>query len=260
MLTVLSPAKSLDFDSPLPTDRSSRPAFEERSAVLVEELAGRSPAQLGELMSISPALAETNAERFRDWEPGAGPGPARPAALAFAGDVYQGLEATTFGARDFTRAQKSLRILSGLYGVLRPLDLVQPHRLEMGTRLGGPWGENLYAFWADDITRALAADLQESPGPAVLVNLASVEYFSAVRPEVLGARIISPVFLDRKGGGEPKIISFSAKRARGAMAGWMVRERVATIRGLRDFDGLGYRFDPDRSEPDRPVFVRDAPG
>ena len=258
MLAVLSPAKSLDFDSPLPTDRGTTPALEDRSAVLVGRLAGRPTAELQSLMSISPALAELNADRFRDWAPGGGDG-ARPAIFAFAGDVYRGLEARTFRARDLTRAQKSLRILSGLYGVLRPLDLMRPYRLEMGTRLAGPWGEDLYDFWGDRISERLAEDLVASPGPGALVNLASNEYFSAVRPAVLGARVIAPAFLDRKDGDEPKVISFFAKKARGAMAGWMVRERVVTIRALTEFDDLGYRHDPERSVPDRPVFVRDAP-
>ncbi len=260
MLAVISPAKSLDYESPLATDRATHPAFTDRSAILVERLAESTPDDLRQLMSISEPLAELNAERFRQWSPDVEAEAARPAVLAFSGDVYQGLEAGSFGTRDFTRAQKSLRILSGLYGVLRPLDLMQPYRLEMSTRLDGPWGEDLYDFWGDRITAALAADLEASPGAGVLVNLASAEYFTAVHPDAFGARVISPVFLDRKEDGEPKIISFCAKRARGAMAGWMVRERVSAIKDLSEFTGLGYAYDAERSEPDRPVFIRAASG
>jgi hypothetical protein len=161
----------------------------------------------------------------------------------------------TFSERDYTRAQKTIRILSGLYGVLRPLDLMQPYRLEMGSRLATGAGRDLYAFWGDRITEALATAMVESPGPRALVNLASNEYFKAVRPELLGVPVITPTFLDEKDG-EARIVAFFAKRARGAMAGWAVRERVSTFRGLLNFDGLGYRYSPERSTRQRPVFVR----
>lgn len=260
MISVISPAKSLDFDTPLATDRCSEPLLSDRSARLVDHLSGQTAADLERLMSISPSLSELNAERFRSWTPQVDSSNGRAALLAFDGDVYRGLDApAAFGTRDYTRSQKTLRILSGLYGVLRPLDLIQPYRLEMGTRLPGPWGENLYDFWSDDITRTLADDIEASPGARALVNLASNEYFGAVDPAGLGARVISPAFLDSKEGAEPKIVSFYAKRARGAMASWMVRERIDTISGLQKFRGLGYRFDRDRSEADRPVFVRAAP-
>lgn len=259
MLTVLSPAKSLDFERPLPTRKHSQPELLHPAAELAAIMAAKAPEELSNLMDISPSLAELNVERFRSWEPPFTPGNARPAILAFNGDVYVGMDAAgRFGARDFTEAQKTVRILSGLYGVLRPLDLIQPYRLEMGTRLATPAGTTLYDFWGDRITDTLAAALEASPGAGVLVNLASNEYFASVRPDRLAAPVITPTFLDRKGGNY-KIISFFAKRARGAMAGWMVANRVRSVRALADFDAMGYHFDPVRSTPDRPVFVRDTP-
>lgn len=256
MLVVLSPAKSLDVESPLRTAKRSEPRMLDDAERLVEVMRTKSPGELRSLMGISEPLAELNHERYGDWTTPFTPDNARPAVLTFTGDVYQGMDPWSFTERDLTRAQKVLRILSGLYGVLRPLDLMQPYRLEMGTRLATDRGTDLYDFWGDRITDLLAADLEESPGPSVLVNLASNEYFGAVRPDRLGARVVSPAFLDAKAGGEPKVVSFSAKRARGAMAGWIVRERIGTLKALRDFDGLGYRYDAGRSEPDRPVFLR----
>lgn len=257
VLIVVSPAKALDFESPLATRKSSQPRMLERAEELVGVMAAKSPDEIGELMHISPALSELNFERFQDFETPFSPENARPAVLAFDGDTYQGLDApTSFSERDFTHAQKVFRILSGLYGVLRPLDLIQPYRLEMGTKLVTDRGRDLYGFWGGDITRQLAVDLKASPGANALVNLASNEYFSSVRPEALGGRVITPVFLDSKGGKPFKIVSFFAKRARGAMAGWMIRERVTTLKGLTDFDGLGYAYAADQSRPDAPVFTR----
>ncbi len=256
MLIVVSPAKSLDYESPLPTRKFSEPELLDRSEQLVSVMAKKSPADLEKLMGISRGLAETNFERFQDWERPFTPDNARPALLAFQGDVYQGMEAAdTFGERDYTHAQKVLRILSGLYGVLRPLDLMQPYRLEMGTKLSNGHGRDLYAFWGDTITEHLDAAIEASPGARVLVNLASNEYFGSVRPDRLDAPVIAPVFLDEKNG-DYKIISFFAKRARGAMTGWMIRERITTRKALSTFDGLGYRYDPERSSPEQPVFIR----
>lgn len=254
MLTVLSPAKTLDFESPLLTQKHSQPSMVAESAKLVKVLAGKSPDEIGELMSLSPKLAELNFERFQEWTTTFEPGSARPAVLAFKGDVYMGMEIDSFNERDFTAAQKSVRILSGLYGVLRPLDLIHPYRLEMGSRLGTDRGGNLYQFWGDQITDALNAEFEQR-SPKVLVNLASQEYFSAVQPERLEARIIAPVFLDEKNGNY-KIISFFAKRARGAMAAWMVQNRIKSAAALTGFDRMGYRFDPERSSPDAPTFIR----
>jgi cytoplasmic iron level regulating protein YaaA (DUF328/UPF0246 family) len=261
VLIVVSPAKALDFDSPLPTKKTSQPAMLDQSRELVSIMAGKSPDDLSSLMSISPKLGEINFERYQDWEPPFTRDNARPAVLAFSGDTYIGLDAAaTFDERDYTHAQKTLRILSGLYGVLRPLDLIQPYRLEMGTRLPTPRGRDLYSFWGDEITAALDADLAASPGARVLVNLASAEYFGSVRPEDIDGRVITPKFLDASGDGEHRIVSFFAKRARGAMAGWIIRERVKSARALTDFDGLGYRFSPERSARDEPVFVRRTDG
>lgn len=259
MLIVVSPAKALDFESPLPTTTHTVPEMLDRSAELVGVMARTSPEELSRMMSISPRLGELNFERFQDWTLPFTPDNARPAVLAFNGDTYVGLDARqTFSARDHTHAQKVLRILSGLHGVLRPLDLIQPYRLEMGSKVTTERGSTLYEFWGDDVTDRLDADLAASPGAKVLVNLASNEYFSVVRPDRLHGRIVSPRFLDAKGEGEPKIVSFFAKRARGAMAGWIIRERITSPTRLVEFDADGYRYDPARSNPDEPTFVRHA--
>ncbi len=218
-------------------------------------MADKTPADLSDLMGISAPLAELNVERFGDFTTPFTPDNAKPAILTFSGDVYAGMEAATFDSRDLTRAQKTVRILSGLYGVLRPLDLMQPYRLEMGTQVANPGGRNLYEYWGSTVTERLNADLADSAGAQVIVNLASNEYYGVVRPDELDAPVISPKFLDEKNG-QYKIISFFAKRARGAMAGWLVRNRVNTIAGIRDFDGLGYRLDPERSTKHEPVFIR----
>ena len=253
----MSPAKALDYTSALPTRKHTQPRMLDEAEPLVDVMRQKSPDEIAALMGISPALAELNFDRFGDWEAPFSPGTARPALLAFNGDVYQGMDAAaTFTERDYTHAQKVLRILSGLYGVLRPLDLMQPYRLEMGSRLGTDRGGDLYAYWGERITDALNADLVASPGPAVVVNLASNEYFRSVDVGRLDGRLVTPAFLDSRDGAEPKMISFFAKRARGAMAGWIIRGRVKSVRGLRDFDGLGYGYNSERSDTDRPVFVR----
>jgi len=257
MLIVVSPAKALDFESPLATKKQSQPEMLDRSEELVGIMAGKSPDDLSAMMSISTKLAELNHERFQDWTTPFTPDNARPAVLAFDGDTYTGLDApASFGERDYTHAQKVLRILSGLHGVLRPLDLIQPYRLEMGSKVEHPDGGDLYSYWGDDVTDRLNEALAASPGAKVLVNLASNEYFSVVQPERFDGRIISPRFLDAKGDGDFKIVSFFAKQARGAMAGWIVRERITSITALTDFDADGYQYDADRSTPDEPTFTR----
>ena len=256
MLSVLSPAKSLDYESKLPTRKRSQPRMLRHAEDLVDIMVTRSPDELAAMMDISPDLAELNAKRFADFTTPFDRHNARPAVLAFSGDVYQGLDARSFGERDFTEAQKTVRILSGLYGVLRPLDLMQPYRLEMGTRLETDRGRSLYDWWGDDITDVLRSDLAASPGPDALINLASEEYFRSVRSDALDVRVISPRFLDANDAGEYRVVSFFAKRARGALAGWLVRNRVRTLKGIRAFDGLGYRFDPERSTTEEPTFVR----
>jgi cytoplasmic iron level regulating protein YaaA (DUF328/UPF0246 family) len=257
VLIVVSPAKSLDYESPLPTRKYSEPEMLDQSAELVSLMAQKAPDEIATMMHVSPALGELNFSRFQDWERPFTTENARPALLAFNGDVYAGMDASnSFSERDFTHAQKTLRILSGLYGVLRPLDLMQPYRLEMGSKLETSAGSDLYTFWGDTITDRLNVDIDDSPGSRVLVNLASNEYFGAVQSERIEAPIVSPVFLDAKGSADPKIISFFAKRARGVMSAWIIQNRVASRKALIAFDGMGYGYDPDRSTGERPVFVR----
>jgi cytoplasmic iron level regulating protein YaaA (DUF328/UPF0246 family) len=258
MLIVISPAKSLDFDSPLATRRHTEPELLDRSAELVEVMATRSPDEISELMHISPALGELNHERFLDWHRPFDLRNARQAVLAFAGDTYIGLDAANrFDTRDFTHASKVLRILSGLYGVLRPLDLIQPYRLEMGTQLRTERGHDLYEFWGSTITDTLNEALATSPGSNVLVNLASKEYFGAVRTDELVAPVVTPTFLDPDRSGELRTISFFAKRARGAMAGWIVANRVRSTRSLREFTELDY-YDQELSEGYGYLTMRDG--
>ncbi len=228
----------------------------EETRELVSVMATKSPADLRSLMDISDELAQLNYERFQVFEPEYNRANSRPAVIAFKGDVYMGLNVEEFGERDFTYAQKHLRILSGLYGVLRPLDLMQPYRLEMGTALKTDYGDDLYSYWGGRITSSLNADLA-TYRTKVLINLASKEYFTAVRPSDLEGKIISPVFRDFNRG-EYRIISFFAKRARGEMAAWMIRNKVKSVRGLRDFDGMGYEYSPSHSTSTRPTFIRGA--
>lgn len=257
MLAVLSPAKSLDLTSPLPTRKHTEPRLMAESEQLVGILRGLSVSEIASLMHLSDELAALTAQRFADFETPFTARNARPAVLTFAGDTYQGLAAgRRFDARDHTEAQKTLRILSGLHGVLRPLDLIQPYRLEMGVRLRTPRGTTLYQWWGDLISDVLREDLAASPGATVLVNLASDEYARAVRAERLGAPVVTPRFEDTDAGGRRSVVSFYAKRARGEFAAWLVQGRVRSPRDLKEFDVAGYRFDADASTADRPVFVR----
>jgi uncharacterized protein len=257
VLIVLSPAKSLDYESPLATTRHTQPRFLDRSEELIDVMATKSPPEIAKLMSISPALAELNYERYQSWERPFTKRNARAALLAFNGDVYDGMNArNTFTDEDFDRAQLSLRILSGLYGVLRPLDLMFPYRLEMGTRLQTDKGRDLYQFWGDEITSTLTKDLKKSPGDKVLINLASEEYFGSVKPAKLGAPVVSPRFVDGKGNGDVKVISFFAKKARGVMAAWLIREQITSADRLPEFDGAGYQYDEENSTDAVPVFSR----
>jgi cytoplasmic iron level regulating protein YaaA (DUF328/UPF0246 family) len=257
VLILLSPAKSLDYESKLPSRRYTEPRLLDRSAELIDVMRTKSVDEIAALMSISMELADLNARRFAEFEPPFTPKNARPAVFAFDGDVYRGMQARdSFSERDLTEAQKTVRILSGLYGVLRPLDLMQPYRLEMGTKLATSQGDTLYDYWDTTIAETLNADLAESPGPDVVINLASGEYFRSVDTKVLNGTLVSPRFLDRAPGGEHKIISFSAKWARGAMAAWLVRNRVRSVRALRAFDVAGYHYDPARSTAAEPTFVR----
>lgn len=257
MLVLLSPAKTLNYESALPSAKHSQPRFLDDSQKLINDLKAFSPKRVAKLMGLSEKLAALNVERYRSWEqPFVIDKRARPAIHAFNGDVYLGLDAPTFSARDINFAQKHVRILSGLYGVLRPLDLMQPYRLEMGTALKTQRGKNLYEFWDTRLTDSLNEELEAYRSPLV-VNLASIEYFGAIQAEGLKARLISPVFKDLKNG-QYKIISFFAKKARGSMARYIVKERVKTARGLLGFDTDGYRFsEAHTSNKSEPVFIRD---
>lgn len=254
MLFVLSPAKSLDYDTPPVTDFYTTPDFVTRSAELIKVLKTQSPAQIASLMSISDPLALLNTERYAQWSTTFNTENAKQAVLAFNGDVYEGLDANSLSKKQLDYVQAHVRILSGLYGMLRPLDLMQPYRLEMGTKLVNPRGKDLYTFWDDTVTQGLNAAFA-GQSERVLVNLASEEYFKVVKPKLLDAEIISPVFEDWKGG-KYKIISFYAKRARGLMARYAALNGVSNVDQLKAFDLDGYAFDEDVSTEKKWVFRR----
>ncbi len=257
MLTLVSPAKTLDYESPLATQVYSQPRFIEHSRELIDTLRQLSVQDIAELMKLSDKLASLNVARYESWQSEHSLENARQAILAFKGDVYTGLEAETFTAADFEFAQQHLRILSGLYGVLRPLDLLEPYRLEMGTKLKNPRGDNLYQFWGERITESLNEELAEQDSD-VVINLASNEYFKAVKPKSLQARLITPVFKDFKNG-QYKIISFYAKKARGLMSRYLIQNRIETPEAIKQFDLEGYYFSAEQSKGDTWVFLRDEP-
>lgn len=255
MLTVISPAKTLDYESPLPVGLApTRPDFLTDSAELIDILREYSPSQVASLMSLSDKLAALNVARFQSWQPDYAEPDARPALFAFKGDVYTGLDVERLLATDLDRAQQHLRILSGLYGLLRPLDLMLPYRLEMGTELVNSRGKQLYEFWGDRITLALNQALAEQ-GDEVLINLASNEYFRAVQTKKLKASIFTPQFKDEKNG-QFKMISFFAKKARGRMAAWLLQNDVHKPEDLRDFAVDGYQFNNALSSGQTLVFTR----
>jgi len=254
MLLVISPAKSLDFKTPPQVATHSQPRFLDHSAELIEKLRTLSPAAIAELMSLSDPLAVLNFNRYAEWAPPFTPDNAKQAVLAFDGDVYDGLAARTMGADDLAFAQDHLRILSGLYGVLKPLDLIQPYRLEMGTKLANARGKDLYAFWGERLVASINAELAALPRP-VLVNLASEEYFKALPARKIQGTVIQPVFEDWKGG-RYKIISFYAKRARGLMSRHAIINRLRDPEDLRAFASDGYAFAPEVSDATTWVFRR----
>lgn len=255
MLMVISPAKTLDFETPPTIERFTQPQYLDHSQELITQLRELSPAQIGELMHLSDKLSGLNAARFGSWTPAFTPKNAKQAILAFKGDVYTGLDAQTLGDTDLDYAQQHLRMLSGLYGLLRPLDLMQPYRLEMGTKLANARGKDLYAFWGNRISEWLNEALAEQ-GDDILLNLASNEYFSAVKRPALKARVIDTEFRDQKNG-QYKIISFYAKKARGMMSRFVISERIDKPEHLKQFDVQGYRFSNDLSTADKLVFLRD---
>ncbi|PHO05412.1 hypothetical protein CSC82_03290 [Rhodobacteraceae bacterium 4F10] len=255
MLVVVSPAKRLNWD---PVEgQTTAPDFQDEAVKLVKTARNLTLRDLQSLMALSPDLAKLNRDRFKAFETEPDAFATRPAVHAFAGDTYIGLEAATLEPEEMMWAQDHLRILSGLYGLLRPLDAIQPYRLEMGSRLKTRRGKNLYEFWRDSISKALNAQA-EDVSTDVLVNCASQEYFGAVDPKALKLRVITPVFMEDKGG-TPKIVSFFAKKARGSMARFIIHNRLNDPESLKDFDLGGYAYQPDLSEGDRMVFVRDYP-
>jgi cytoplasmic iron level regulating protein YaaA (DUF328/UPF0246 family) len=257
MLTVISPAKTLDFETPPSTRKATQPRFIERSAALVDDARSLSPDDIRALMGVSDNIAQLNHQRFMNWGTPFTLDNAKQALLAFKGDVYTGLQADTLSTAQLGFAQKHLCILSGLYGLLRPLDLMQAYRLEMGLKFANRGGDNLYQFWGDEITTALNAQLKKS-GTKVLVNLASNEYYKAVKPKALDAEIITPVFKDLKGD-KYKIISFYAKKARGQMARFIIDKEINEPEGLKKFRTDGYRYNRAESTARELIFTRDVP-
>ncbi|CAG4928200.1 peroxide stress protein YaaA [Paraburkholderia saeva] len=256
MIIVLSPAKSLDYETPPHIKKHTIPDFVDDAAELIGGLRRLSPQQIATLMDLSDPLARLNFQRYADWSSKFDTRNAKQAVLAFNGDVYDGFDAKSLSAADLDYAQKHVRVLSGLYGLLRPLDLLQPYRLEMGTRFENARGKDLYAFWGERITQALNAQLKKNAGaPQILVNCASTEYFRSVKPKLLDAPVVTPVFEDWKGG-RYKVISFHAKRARGMMARYAVETRLDAPEALKGFDSGGYAFDASASNHSTYVFRR----
>lgn len=254
MLTVISPAKTLDFDTPSHTKKHTQPRFLAQSEKLIEQLKKLSSQEIASLMSISDKLAGLNMARFQQWQTPFTEDNAKQAILAFKGDVYTGLDAETLDEKGLDFAQQHLRVLSGLYGVLRPLDLMQPYRLEMGTSFQNDAGRDLYTFWGDQLQKSLEAEPALEDG--ILINLASNEYFKAVNAKKLKATIITPVFKDWKNG-QYKMISFYAKKARGLMSRYIIDHQIDSPEKLKQFDSEGYRFSAEMSQKNDWVFIRD---
>jgi len=255
MLVILSPAKKLDWTAR--RDATTQPDFQADAVALADIARDLGAPGLKKLMHISDKLAELNLDRFNAFQADPAPEAMRPAIHAFAGDTYTGLDAGSLDRDALDWAKGHLRILSGLYGLLRPFDAMQPYRLEMGSRLKTAKGKSLYDYWGDRISQALNAAATDV-GASVIVNCASQEYFGAVDMGALRPRVVTPQFLDSKDGAEPKIISFHAKKARGAMARFILENRLTDPAGLRDFDTGGYAFVPEQSTQDRPVFLRES--
>lgn len=254
MLVLLSPSKTQEFETAPPVRGHTQPVWLGESELIMRELRKLSRPAIGELMEVSEKIAALNYGRYKSFSTPFTPANAKPAAFAFQGDVYDGLEAEKLDKAALAFAQTHLRILSGLYGVLRPLDLIQPYRLEMKIRLKNPRGKDLYAFWGSRITDALAADVKAGKARAV-VNCASEEYFKAVKPAALGAALITPQFKEKKGK-DYKMVALFAKRARGAMAKYICENQLVNPDDLQGFDADGYRFNPSLSTAGKPVFTR----
>ena len=259
MLILISPAKTLDFSTPAKCDRFSQPAFLADTEILVKQLKTLSAAEISSLMKISDQLGELNAARYQSWQSDFDSTNAKQALLAFQGDVYQGLNANDFNQADFNFAQEHLRILSGLYGILRPLDLIQPYRLEMGTKLSHAKLQslsvnNLYEFWQNKLAQAINLQLDKLHNP-IVINLASNEYFKAINPQLLTGKVITPVFKDWKRD-RYKVISFYAKKARGMMSAFIIKNRIEKIEQLTEFSAAGYGFNSELSDNQSLVFTR----
>jgi len=254
MLITISPAKKLTFTNPAPISDFTMPALLDKASELITIMCEKDSFEIADLMKISMKLADLNAERYQQWHTPFTPENAKQALFAFAGDVYQGLDAATLKADEIEYAQDHLRILSGLYGVLRPLDLMQPYRLEMGTKLATAYGRNLYQFWGDLITEQLNQALTGQHDD-ILINLASTEYFSAVNRRKLNGRIITPVFKELRNG-TYRIISFNAKKARGLMSRYIISNRIDDPEAMKQFDLADYHFSSELSEDDQFVFIR----
>ncbi|WP_180005239.1 MULTISPECIES: peroxide stress protein YaaA [unclassified Acinetobacter] len=255
MLALISPAKTLDYETALPTEKFTQPRLLDHSEELISVARKLSVSEISSLMSVSEKIATLNVERFRDWQPDFDFANARQAIFAFKGDVYTGLDAYKLTNSDLEYAQTHLRMLSGLYGLLRPLDLMMPYRLEMGTKLQNPRGHNLYEFWDNIITNLINDDLAKA-GSEILVNIASDEYYKSVKEAKIKAEIIKPVFLDQKNG-KYKVISFYAKKARGLMARYLLENKIERIEDIKSFNTDGYYFDAESSLKGELVFKRD---
>lgn len=255
MLIVISPAKKLDYSSPVAAKNYSQPQLLDHSAELLQGLKKLSPQDVCALMGLSDNLGALNYERFQAWDRPFTKENAKPAILAFKGDVYQGLDADSMTDKQLDWAQDHLRILSGLYGLLRPMDLMQPYRLEMGTKFANQRGKDLYQFWGNIITDEINSLLSNAKTP-VLLNLASNEYFKSVQQKNIAGRVVTPVFMDKKGD-KYKIVSFYAKKARGLMSAYIIRNKITAVEGIKKFDVDGYSFNSAMSDGDSWVFTRD---
>ncbi|MHA3091744.1 peroxide stress protein YaaA [Acinetobacter brisouii] len=255
MLALISPAKTLDYETALPSSNFTQPRLLDQSEQLIEVCRELSASQLASLMSVSEKIAQLNVARFQDWHTEFDLANARQAIFAFKGDVYTGLDAYTLNDAQLDFAQQHLRMLSGLYGLLRPLDLMMPYRLEMGTKLHNPRGSNLYEFWGKRITDLIQQDLKQA-NSNILLNLASDEYYKAVKESALDAQIVKPVFLDQKNG-KYKVISFYAKKARGLMARFVIEQQIQQVEDLKAFNSEGYYFDAENSNAKELVFKRE---
>ena len=253
MLMLVSPAKTLDYETELPIQDFTQPELLSDAQELIDQLKKLTPVDVAKLMKLSDKLADLNVGRFAHWKQPFNTDNARPAVYAFKGDVYTGLDAYSFTKKDMKFAQKHFRMLSGLYGLLKPLDLMQPYRLEMGTKFENKRGANLYEFWGNIITDKLNSEMKKGE---VLLNLASNEYFKSVNKKALNADIITPVFKDEKNG-QYKIISFYAKKARGLMAAYVIKNQIKDVQEIKQFDTAGYRFSESLSKPTEWVFIRD---